>query len=330
VPRRHYPRGVGREIVDAMTNPIDTTPRPAVTSDGTRGADTVISTLGLTCSYGSFTAVDGVDLTVLRGELYALLGTNGAGKTTTLEVLEGHRAADAGRVEVLGGDPTDRARIRPRIGTMLQDSGLAPELTVRESVQLSGAVSGRDDDVERVLGLVGIDHKAATRVAQLSGGERRRVDFAAAVWGTPELVFLDEPTTGLDPAARDALWAVVAGLREAGVTFVLTTHYLEEAAENADRIGLMHGGRIRREGTVAELTAGSTTSIRFVAPGPIDGLPLPVSRTENDVVVVETDAPQRDLGVLLGWAADADRTLARLTVHESGLDDVFRELSRAS
>jgi ABC-2 type transport system ATP-binding protein len=123
---------------------------------------------------------------------------------------------------------------------------------------------------------------------------------------------------------------VVAGLREAGVTFVLTTHYLEEAAENADRIGLMHRGRIRREGTVADLTAGSTTSIRFVAPGPLDGLPLEVARTENDLVVIETDDAQRDLGALLGWAADADRPLARLTVHESGLDDVFRDLSRAS
>jgi ABC-2 type transport system ATP-binding protein len=313
-----------------MTNPIDTTPRPAVTPDSAERADAVISTLGLTSTYGSFTAVDGVDLTVHRGELYALLGTNGAGKTTTLEVLEGHRVASSGHVEVLGSDPTDRRRTRPRIGMMLQDSGLAPELTVRESVRLAGAVSGRDDDVDRVLGLVGIDHEARARVAQLSGGERRRVDFAAAVWGTPELVFLDEPTTGLDPSARDELWAVVAELREAGVTFVLTTHYLEEAAENADRIGLMHKGSIRREGTVADLTAGTTTSIRFVAPTPIDDLPLPITRTENDVVVVETDDAQRDVSVLMRWAADTDHTLARFTVHESGLDDVFRDLSRAS
>lgn len=327
---RHYAPPLGHGIVDDMTNPTDTTPRPAVTADSAERADAVISTLGLSCAYGSFTAVDGVDLMVRRGELYALLGTNGAGKTTTLEVLEGHRAASAGRVEVLGGDPADRRRIRPRIGTMLQDSGLAPELTVRESVALSGAVSGRDDEVDRVLGLVGIDHKARARVAQLSGGERRRVDFAAAVWGTPELVFLDEPTTGLDPAARDALWAVVSELREAGVTFLLTTHYLEEAAENADRIGLMHAGRIRREGTVADLTAGTTTSIRFVAPGPLDELPVRPTRTENDLVVVETDDAQRDVTALMTWAAAADLTLARFTVHESGLDDVFRDLGRAS
>jgi ABC-2 type transport system ATP-binding protein len=327
---RHYTPPAPWTIVVLMTNPTDTTPRPAVTADSADQADAVISALGLSCTYGDFTAVDGVDLTVRRGELYALLGTNGAGKTTTLEVLEGHRAASAGRVEVFGGDPADRRRTRRRTGMMLQDSGLAPELTVRESVLLSGAVSGRDDDVDRVLGLVGIDHKSSARVAQLSGGERRRVDFAAAVWGTPELVFLDEPTTGLDPAARDALWAVVSELREAGVTFLLTTHYLEEAAENADRIGLMHAGTIRREGTIADLTAGSTTSIRFVAPRPIDELPLRVTRTENDLVVVETDDPQRDVTALMTWAADADLTLARLSVHESGLDDVFRDLSRSA
>jgi len=288
---RHYRAHAPPGIVEVMTNSTDTTPRPAVTHDPRDGSDVVISTSGLTCTYGDFTAVGGVDLTVRRGELYALLGTNGAGKTTTLEVLEGHRAADGGTVEVLGGDPTDRSRTRRRLGMMLQDSGLA---------------------------------------AQLSGGERRRVDFAAAVWGTPELVFLDEPTTGLDPAARDALWDVVTELREAGVTFVLTTHYLEEAADNADRIGLMHAGTIRREGTVADLTAGSTTSIRFVAPGPLDELPLRVARTENDLVVVETDSPQRDLTRLMTWAAEADRRLERLTVHQSGLDEVFRELSRAS
>ena len=327
---RHYRAPAPPGIVEVMTNSTDTTPRPAVTHDPRDGSDVVISTSGLTCRYGDFTAVGGVDLTVRRGELYALLGTNGAGKTTTLEVLEGHRVADGGAVEVLGGDPTDRSRTRRRLGMMLQDSGLAPELTVRESVLLTGAISGRDDDVDRVLGLVGIDHKARSRVAQLSGGERRRVDFAAAVWGTPELVFLDEPTTGLDPAARDALWDVVTELREAGVTFVLTTHYLEEAADNADRIGLMHAGTIRREGTVADLTAGSTTSIRFVAPGPLDELPLRVARTENDLVVVETDSPQRDLTRLMTWAAEADRRLERLTVHQSGLDEVFRELSRAS
>ena len=301
----------------------DTTrPAPPTTDD-------VIRASGLGCSYDGHVAVSDLDLTVRRGELYALLGTNGAGKTTTLEVLEGHRRPTTGRVEVLGGDPADRARTRPRVGLMLQDSGLAGELTVRESVALSGAVSGRADDVDAVLARVGIDHRADARVLQLSGGEKRRVDFAGAIWGTPELVFLDEPTTGLDPEARDRLWAVVTELREAGVTFLLTTHYLEEAQQHADRIGLMHRGTLRREGTVADLTAGSTTTVRFVAPVPLDDLPLPVARTENGLVVVETADPQRDVAALLAWASDAGHELERLSAHESGLDDVFRSLSHA-
>jgi ABC-2 type transport system ATP-binding protein len=272
--------------------------RPATSGTGTTGGtglDEVIRASGLGFSYGGFTAVDALDLTVRRGELYALLGTNGAGKTTTLEVLEGHRRPTAGTVEVLGGDPTDRARTRPRVGIMLQDSGLAAELTVRESVLLSGAVSGREADVDALLDRVGIAAKARTRVAQLSGGEKRRVDFAMAVWGTPELVFLDEPTTGLDPSARDELWDVVRDLRDEGVTFLLTTHYLEEAERHADRIGLMHRGTLRREGTIADLTAGSTTSIRFVSPVAVAELPLPVSGTENGLVVVTTTDPQRDV-----------------------------------
>ena len=285
---------------------------------------------GLGFSYGDFDAVSGVDLIVRRGELYALLGTNGAGKTTTLEVLEGHRRPTAGTVEVLGSDPADRARTRPRMGIMLQDSGLAGEMTVRESVRLAGAVSGRDDDVDEVLRRVGIDGKSGTRVAQLSGGESRRVDFAMAVWGTPELVFLDEPTTGLDPSARDDLWALVRRLRETGVTFVLTTHYLEEAAAPRRPFGLMHRGSLRREGTVAELTSGATTTIRFVAPCPLDDLPLPRLGTENGLAVVPTDDAQRDAAILLAWAAEHGHALDRFSAHETGLDDVFRSLGEAA
>jgi ABC-2 type transport system ATP-binding protein len=302
----------------------------ASASSASSSSEDVLRASGLVCAYGDHVAVDGVDLSVRRGELYALLGTNGAGKTTTLEVLEGHRRPTRGTVEVLGGDPTDRARVRPRVGIMLQDSGLAAELTVRESVLLAGAVSGRTDSVDAVLDRVGLAGKSRTRVAQLSGGERRRVDFATAVWGTPELVFLDEPTTGLDPEARDELWSVVAELRAAGTTFLLTTHYLEEAEQHADRIGLMHRGTLRREGTVADLTSGTTTSVRFAAPGALDDLPLPVARTENGLVVVETDDAQRDVAVLLAWAAASGVVLERFSTHESGLDEVFRSLSRAA
>jgi ABC-2 type transport system ATP-binding protein len=275
---------------------------------------------------GAHTAVRGLELTVRRGELYALLGTNGAGKTTTLEVLEGHRAPTSGRIRVLNGDPADRRGIRPRMGIMLQDSGLAAELTVRESVALAGAISGRRDDVDGVLERVGLTLKKGTRVAQLSGGEKRRVDFAMAIWGAPELIFLDEPTTGLDPTSRDALWAVVDDLRAAGTTFLLTTHYLEEAEKRADRIGLMHAGTLRREGTVADLTANSVTTVRFVPPGAVDDIPVPVSGTENGLAVIRTRTVQRDVTALMAWADAQGHELARFSVHESGLDDVFRAL----
>jgi len=314
-----------------MTNrsPLD----PAPTASGPsspRPDDVVVEARGLGVSYAGHEAVRGLDLTVRRGELFALLGTNGAGKTTTLEVLEGHRRATRGTVRVLGGDPTDRRAVRSRVGIMLQDSGLAPELTVRESVRLAGALSGRADDADRLVGLVGLAARSRTRVAQLSGGERRRVDFAMAVWGTPELVFLDEPTTGLDPSARDDLWAAVGALRADGVTFLLTTHYLEEAEQHADRIALMHDGSIRREGTVAELSGGQGASIAFVPPVPLDELPLPVARTENDLVVVETDDVQGDAGLLLRWAGERGLVLERFATRTRGLDDVFRELSHGT
>jgi ABC-2 type transport system ATP-binding protein len=276
---------------------------------------------------GAHTAVRGLGLTVRRGELYALLGTNGAGKTTTLEVLEGHRVPTSGRVRVLNGDPSDRRRVRPRMGVMLQESGLAAELTVRESVALAGAVSGRHDEVDAVLERVGLTVKRQTRVAQLSGGEKRRVDFAMAVWGAPELVFLDEPTTGLDPASRDALWAVVDDLRAAGTTFLLTTHYLEEAERHADRVGLMHAGTLRRDGTVADLTANSATTVRFVPPGAVDDIPIPVSGTENGLAVIRTRTVQRDVTTLMAWADAHGHELARFSVQEPGLDEVFRALA---
>ena len=318
---RHYAAAGSEAIVEAM--------RPST-------QDPVIEARGVSFAYragsgsGSaktpHVAVRDVDLAVRRGEIYALLGTNGAGKTTTLEVLEGHRAATSGTIRVLGGDPADRRRVRPRLGIMLQDSGLAAELSVRESVALAGAVSGRRDDVDKLLDRVGISHRSRTRVAQLSGGEKRRVDFAMAVWGGPELVFLDEPTTGLDPAARDALWTVVDELKADGVTFLLTTHYLEEAEKHADRVGLMHAGSIRRQGTLADLTEGGLSTIRFVPPGALDDIPIPLAGTQNGLAVIETTDAQRDVAALLAWAAGHGHPLRRLTVRESGLDDIFRAL----
>lgn len=290
--------------------------------------DIVVATRDLTYSYArqSTPAVDGVSFDVRRGELYALLGTNGAGKTSTLEVLEGHRRPTGGTVRTLGGDPADRRTIRPRVGVMLQDSGVPADLTAAETLALGGRVSGRDDRIDDVLAAVELTSKASTRVAQLSGGEKRRLDFAIAVWGSPELVFLDEPTTGLDPAARDRLWQVVGRLRDRGTTIVLTTHYLEEAEREADRIGLMHEGRLVREGTIAQLVAGEPARIRFVAPTAIE-LPLPVTRVEARTSVIETDDLQRDLTLLLQWAERGGHRLDDLSATPSGLDDVFRRLA---
>ena len=275
---------------------------------------------------GEFSAVRGLTFSVQRGEIYALLGTNGAGKTTTLETLEGHRKPSFGTVRVFGGDPTDRRDIRPRVGIMLQESGFAADLTVSESLELAGAISGRQDAPQRVLEAAGLTAKASTRVGQLSGGEKRRLDFAMAIWGTPELLFLDEPTTGLDPSARDALWEVVASLRDEGVTVILTTHYLEEAQKYADRIGMMHAGVLEREGTLEDLVANEVSHIRFVAPAG-EELPLAVTSTENGLVSIDTDDLQRDLTRLLVWADRGGHRLERLSAVSSSLDDVFRSLS---
>ncbi len=176
----------------------------------------VIDVDRLTVTYGDFRAVSELSFQVERGEFYALLGTNGAGKTSTLEVVEGHRDPTSGSVRVFGRDPGDRRAVRPRMGIMLQESGFSPDLTVRETVRLVGALSRRADDVDRVLGVVDLTRKAATRVSQLSGGEKRRLDFATAVYGTPELVVLDEPTTGLDIQSRDDLWRAVDRMRDGG------------------------------------------------------------------------------------------------------------------
>lgn len=289
----------------------------------------IVETTDFSYNYGAngeFAAVRGLDLSVREGELYALLGTNGAGKTTTLETLEGHRRPTSGSVRVFGGDPTDRARIRPRMGVMLQEAGFANDLTVQESVELTGAISGRIDSAARVLDAVGLSPKSGVRVSQLSGGEKRRLDFASAIWGTPALLFLDEPTTGLDPSARDQLWSVVAGLRDEGVTTILTTHYLEEAQENADRIGLMHRGVLQREGTLAELVRDEVSRISFVAPAGLD-LPLTATSTENGVVTIETKDLQGDLTTLLVWADRGNVRLERLAATNSSLADVFRGLS---
>ncbi|MFC4012972.1 ABC transporter ATP-binding protein [Nonomuraea purpurea] len=286
----------------------------------------VIDVERLNLTYGDFHAVRDLSFQVERGELYALLGTNGAGKTSTLEIIEGHRTATSGTVRVFGQSPRDRRAVRPRMGIMLQESGFSPDLTVKESVRLIGKLSQRMDTVERVLGVVDLARKAGVKVSQLSGGEKRRLDFATAVYGMPELIFLDEPTTGLDIQSRDDLWDTVDRLREDGATVVLTTHYLEEAQQRADRIGLMHKGAFHREGTVSELTRTLPSAIRFSLAASVQGVPLQATRESDGTYLVETFALQKDLHTLLRWAQDHAVELRDLQAGPTRLDDVFRAL----
>ncbi|MFJ1763098.1 ABC transporter ATP-binding protein [Amycolatopsis sp. NPDC088138] len=289
----------------------------------------VIDVDHLNLTYGDFHAVRDLSFQVERGELYALLGTNGAGKTSTLETVEGHRAPTSGAVRVFGKSPRDRAAVRPRMGIMLQESGFSPDLTVRESVRLIGSLTERTDSVERVLGIVDLTRKAGTKVSQLSGGEKRRLDFATAVYGTPELIFLDEPTTGLDIQSRDALWDAVDRLREDGSTIVLTTHYLEEAQQRADRIGLMHEGTFHREGTVAELTRTLPSTIHFALPPHAPAPPLQATREHDGRFLIETFGLQKDLHTVLAWAQDHAVELHGLEAGPTRLDDVFRAISNS-
>lgn len=216
---------------------------------------------------GGFEAVTGISFSVARGEIFALLGTNGAGKTSTVELLEGLTAPDGGQVRVLGHDPyRERAVVRPRTGVMLQDGGFPSDLTAAETVRMWAGCTSGARPVAEALELVGLGDRAGVRVKQLSGGERRRLDLALAVLGRPEILFLDEPTTGLDAEGRRDTWELVGALREGGTTVLLTTHYMEEAEFLADRLAIMHRGRIVSTGTPAEVTAARPARIRFVLP----------------------------------------------------------------
>ncbi|MEV8389102.1 MULTISPECIES: ABC transporter ATP-binding protein [unclassified Streptomyces] len=287
----------------------------------------VIDVDRLSVTYSGFQAVKQLSFQVERGEFYALLGTNGAGKTSTLEIIGGHRAATSGTVRVFGHRPSDRRAVRPRMGIMLQESGFSPDLTVKESVRLIGKLTQRTDRVERVLDIVDLMHKADTKVSQLSGGEKRRLDFATAVYGAPELIFLDEPTTGLDIQSRDGLWDAVDKLREDGSTIVLTTHYLEEAQQRADRIGIMHKGVFQREGTVSELTRTLPATVRFALPAGAPELPLRATRGSDGMFLVETFSLQQDLSTLLRWAESHAVQLRELQAGPTRLDDVFRAIA---
>ncbi|MFI6409290.1 ABC transporter ATP-binding protein [Streptomyces sp. NPDC050548] len=286
---------------------------------------------------GGFEAVRGITFSVRHGEVFALLGTNGAGKTSTVEVLEGLAAPSGGRVRVLGHDPhTERAAVRPRTGVMLQEGGFPSELTVAETARMWAGCTSGARPVPEALALVGLERRAAVRVKQLSGGERRRLDLALALLGEPEVLFLDEPTTGLDAEGRRDTWELVRALRDSGTTVLLTTHYLEEAEGLADRLAIMSEGRIAVTGTPDEVTAGRPSRISFELPAgyfvgdlpPLGELGVVGHEVAGRVVRLRTHELQRAATGLLVWAERARIELRRLEMRSASLEEAFLGIAR--
>jgi ABC-2 type transport system ATP-binding protein len=275
-------------------------------------ADAAISIRGLVKRYGDFTAVDGLDLDIRRGEIFALLGPNGAGKTTTVEICEGYRSRDAGEVRVLGEDPADGSRAwKARLGIVLQSGSGDSQLTVRELLTAQASYYADPRDVDEVLALVGLTEKAGTRGRTLSGGQRRRLDVALGIVGHPTLLFLDEPTTGFDPEARRQFWSLIRSLRELGTTMLLTTHYLDEAEALADRVGVIAGGRL----------------VEVAVPGALGGretAPAVVSWTEDGAR--RTEATATPTAFVADLAARFPGEVPDLAVTRPTLEDVYLQM----
>ena len=295
-------------------------------------AEPVISVRGLVKRYESHQAVAGIDLQVRRGEIFAFLGPNGAGKTTTVEILEGYRQRTAGEVAVLGQAPaTADGAWRDRVGVVLQESEPEPGLSVRECLAMYAGYYHTPRDIEETIALVGLTAKADVLGTRLSGGQRRRLDFALALIGDPELIFLDEPTTGFDPSARRAAWEVVAGLRTLGKTIFLTTHYMDEAEYLADRITVLSAGRIVAEGAPRTLGGRDqmTTAISFTLPASLTARDLPAGLNPlaepgpAGLTVVHTESPLVHLQMLGNWALGRGFDLPDLDVHRPTLEEVY-------
>ncbi len=296
-------------------------------------SDTAIEIAGLRKSYGDVEAVRGIDLTVRLGEVFALLGPNGAGKTTTVEILEGFRERDAGEVSVLGFDPSRRDRdLRSRIGIVLQSTGIDPYLTVAETIELFGGYYPRPRSVDEIVEVVGLKEKRDTRVLRLSGGQQRRLDVAIALAGDPDLLFLDEPTTGFDPAARRGAWQMVKNLEALGKTIFLTTHYMDEAQVLAREVAVIADGRIVAQGSPATLGGRDTAATRVTFRLP-DGGPTPPdsvaagAEVSDGLVRLRTEDPTRTLHELTGWALDRGIRLEGLDVTRPSLEDVYLDLT---
>jgi ABC-2 type transport system ATP-binding protein len=270
---------------------------------------------GLRKSYGSHEAVRGIDFEIVAGEVFGLLGPNGAGKTTTIEILEGYRRRDGGEVEVLGADPAKAGSAwRQRVGVVLQSSSLYPNLTVRESLEVFAGYYEKPRDPGDVIEIIGLADKADARCRSLSGGQKRRLDLGLGLIGDPELLFLDEPTTGFDPGARRAAWETIRNLRSLGTTILLTTHYLDEAEQLSDRVAVLREGRIVRVGTPDELTGESAeTEIRY--------------RRRGELVVEQTTEPTRRLNELTAEALARGEELEGLEVRRPTLEDVYLDLT---
>ena len=297
-------------------------------------AMSVIEVTGLVKHYGGLAAVDGVTLHVDEGEVFALLGPNGAGKTTTVEILEGHRRRDGGTVSVLGVDPDHADReLRERIGIVLQTSGMDGELTAREMLALFVPMYRNPRGVDEVLEIVELTDKADERVKTFSGGQQRRLDLALGIVGRPDLVFLDEPTTGFDPSARRRSWSTIDNLRSLGTTILLTTHYMDEAQNLADRVAVMAAGSIVAEGTPDTLggRADSATIVRFALPDGVAPSELPggleISRINGDRFEMTASAPTSAVHTITGWAVERGIELVGLEVVRPSLEDVYLALT---
>jgi ABC-2 type transport system ATP-binding protein len=319
-------------LPDGQTVPL------SANSDGqatpTSAAEDVVTVRGLRKFYGELEAVRGVDFAIPRGTIFGLLGPNGAGKTTIVEILEGYRTRSGGEVEVLGTDPQrDERALRDRVGIVLQESGLEPDLTVSEAIDLYGAAYSRPRPTGELVELVGLRSHARARVGSLSGGERRRLDLALGIVGHPDLLYLDEPTTGFDPEARRRSWQLIGTLRDEGKTILLTTHYMEEAQRLADRVAVLAHGRILASGSPDQLTDSRQleAEVAFALPAGFAAtdLPLPDAALAraNGRVVFTTPTPTRDLAPLLAWATERGIELDGLAVRRATLEDVYLSLT---
>ena len=292
---------------------------------------TAIEVRDLKKSYGDLEALKGINFAINRGEIFALLGPNGAGKTTIMEILEGYIQRTSGHVSVLGYDPDlSPEDLRSRIGIVLQETGVDIYLKVGEIIKQFSGFYQHPKPINEILDVTGLREQSDIRIRRLSGGQRRRLDVALGIVGDPELLFLDEPTTGLDPYARRNTWNMIASLRELGKTILLTTHYMDEAEVLADKIALLNAGIIEAEGTLEELrTYKKATTIKFELDDAINRMPVEISKLANVIgneVKLETTTPMSSLAILASWALNEEIELRGLSVQQQSLDEIFIEL----